>query len=42
MIDKLFVGQQQTTVNCVSCEHKSKTYLPFLEIVVSIAGLKNI
>lgn len=42
MVDKLFVGQQQTIVNCVSCEYKSKSFIPFLEIVVSIAGLKTI
>lgn len=42
MVDKIFVGQQQTVVDCVSCEHKSRTYLPFLEIVLSIVGMKTI
>ena len=42
MVDKMFVGQQQTVVDCVSCEHKSKTYVPFLEIVLSIVGMKTI
>jgi ubiquitin C-terminal hydrolase len=42
MIDKIFAGQQQTIVNCLSCSYKSKTYLPFLEVVLSIVGLSTI
>jgi ubiquitin C-terminal hydrolase len=42
MIDKLFVGQMLTTVHCVSCDYKSKTFIPFLEVVLSISGYKNI
>lgn len=38
----MFVGQQQTVVDCISCEHKSKTYLPFLEIVLTIVGMSSI
>lgn len=41
-MDKLFSGQQQTVVTCLSCQYKSKTYVPFLEIVLSIGGMKTI
>ncbi len=42
IIDKIFAGQQQTIISCNSCEHKSKTYVPFLEIVLNIINMRTI
>lgn len=39
IVDKTFAGQQQTVVTCSFCQFKSMTYLPFLEIVLSIKGM---
>lgn len=42
IIDKLFAGQIQTTVDCLSCENKSITYVPFLELVLPIVNMDSI
>ena len=38
IVDRVFAGQQETIVTCHACETKSTTYVPFLDIILSILG----
>ncbi len=42
IVDKIFAGQHQSTVTCMSCDNKSVVHSAFLEIVVSIVGMDTI
>ena len=38
MVDRLFAGQQETTVTCLTCKTVSTSYTPFLDIILTLLG----
>jgi ubiquitin C-terminal hydrolase len=41
-INTIFAGQQETVVTCSTCQFRSVTYLPFLELVLPIKGMDSL